>query len=423
VTGIASGPLIRRYGLAFVRPEVEAAYRAWRSPHVLPYTRFALLSGVAGSSVAVVAVLLPPLAGLRPTALPLLLAIVVLHAGGLVLLRTGPHRLVTPFTAFANVASGVCAVLMTVPTDSFILTGAALTFISYAGLALIRLPPLLSVLVVLSSTLFAELVGVYRLHLGQLPADEVLIGSALLLAAFFTSLTVGLASERTTRHTYADSLVIEEQRAALFEEQSNLARFLAPEVADEIRHHGLDLKPAEVELTAIYVDLRGFSAYTVRHGPEAMSDLLEPYYLTVVECARRFSATVQSFTGDGALVVLGAPLAREDHAVMGHALAVVLRREVGRLLRRVDSTLGVGIGIASGPCAAGAIGALSRLEYTVVGNAVNLASRLCAQAADGQILMAPDTVSALPAGIWRTRSLRLKGFDLPVRVSVDALAA
>jgi class 3 adenylate cyclase len=418
-------PRTRRLGLAFVDPAVEAGYRSWRGAHVLPFTRFALVSGLVGSSTALVAVLLPPLARLRAEAVPLLLLLLAMHAFGLVLLQGERRELVLPYTALTNVVSGICAIGITWDADSFILTGAAVTFISYTGLALIRMPPLIAVPAVLLTSVLAEGVGLRGLADGTVPPNELVIGSALVVAAFFTSLTVGLANERTARHAYVDSLVIEAQRAALFEERTNLARFLAPEVAEAIREHGLDstLRTEQVILTALCVDLRGFTAYTRTHGPEAMAALLAPYYQTIVECARQLGGTVHSFAGDGALIVLGAPLPRDDHAAAAHALATMLRAEVASLLSDVDSSLGVGIGIASGTCAVGTIGALSRLEYTVIGSAVNLASRLCAQAQDGQILLAPETVAALPQGEWRTRSLRLKGFDVPVRVSVDGAAA
>jgi hypothetical protein len=110
--------------------------------------------------------------------------------------------------------------------------------------------------------------------------------------------------------------------------------------------------------------------------------VLREYYETIVAVAKRHGATVKDFAGDGASILVGAPIARADHAEAGLKLARELIVDVKKItgaMSRAGTTLGGGAGVASGTCAVGAIGSQSRLEYTAVGSAVNLASRLCSR--------------------------------------------
>lgn len=247
----------------------------------------------------------------------------------------------------------------------------------------------------------------------------------LQLVSINTGLLVCIVLEIVTRRAYVTGRLLEHQRRALMEERAQLSRFLAPEVTAMVRERGIEatLTQQTLTLTAVCCDLRGFTRYTEQQGAQRMGTVLREYYELIVEVAARHGATVKDFAGDGGLLLVGAPLPRPDHAATGVDLARDLVRAVSSMTARhslPSAPLGVGAGVASGPCAVGAIGSQSRLEYTAVGAAVNLAARLCARAGHGEVLICPATRAGLaeaPAG--RAERMQFKG----VETAVDVLIA
>jgi class 3 adenylate cyclase len=325
--------------------------------------------------------------------------------------------LLMPFTASINVGGGLLAVLLTAPLSNFAITAGCVTLAAFFGMTMFRLPPGLSLASVIPYVALAEGIAAVRFADGRMPRNDFVGGVFIPTTAVFSGFVVALAIERVTRRAYHDERIIERQRQALFEERANLARFLSPEVAETIRERGLTetLRRRTLQLTALCIDLRGFTAFTQHNGPDLMAEVLAAYYEAVVDVARKFGGTVKDFAGDGVLILVGAPLPRPDHATAAVALARDLLAEVSELVSNYaspDSPLGVGIGVASGECAVGAIGSMTRLEYTAVGTAVNLASRLCSRAEDGQLVMAEATAAAVEEQPgWRVESLAFKGFD------------
>lgn len=201
------------------------------------------------------------------------------------------------------------------------------------------------------------------------------------------------------------------------------ARFLSPQVLDMVRQRGMRtaLRGERLELTAVFCDLRGFTRYTQTHPTEYALELLRDYYKVVGRAAAAAGGTLKDFVGDGALILMGAPRPVPEHADVALALADALRDDIERILMRWTSRtapLGIGIGVASGEVQVGVVASDSRYEYVAVGPAVNIASRLCESADDGEILVAPETVTKL-AG-WRERLepgpvLTLKGVGTPMR--------
>lgn len=140
--------------------------------------------------------------------------------------------------------------------------------------------------------------------------------------------------------------------------------------------------------------------------------LLNEYYDAIGVAVAEFGGTIKDYVGDGVLVLVGAPVPTDDHAAKGLALARRLQVVVHEVLARwagPDLQVGMGVGVATGPVTVGAIGA-ARLEYTAVGPAVNLAARLCAQAADGEILVDGATVRIVgEAGLAPRGTAHFKG--------------
>jgi adenylate cyclase len=169
-------------------------------------------------------------------------------------------------------------------------------------------------------------------------------------------------------------------------------------------------------------DLRGFTAYSTAADSARVVQILREYYEAVGMAAASVGGTIKDQAGDGVLVLVGAPIAYEDHARRALTLAGLIR-EAGRALAarwsQGEQRLGVGIGVASGRVTVGVIGEGSRLEYAAVGPAVNLAARLCAEAAHGEVRV--DTRTGALAGAPLDRAalvpappLALKGFGEPV---------
>ena len=171
-----------------------------------------------------------------------------------------------------------------------------------------------------------------------------------------------------------------------------LSRFLSSQVASLVRERGLSgaMKQNYLEITVVVSDVRGFTAYAQAHPSSRVIQVLRDYYDAVGEVVAAYGGTIKDYAGDGILILVGAPIPMPNHAAVGLAIAGGVRdaaREVTRRWSSEEHRLGIGIGVASGFVTVGVIGSASRLEYTAVGPAVNLASRLCEQAADGDILV------------------------------------
>jgi len=211
-----------------------------------------------------------------------------------------------------------------------------------------------------------------------------------------------------------------------------MSRFLAPQVADLVRARGLKSATDEktVELSVVCCDLRGFTAFTAATSSSKVIGILREYYDAVGAAAGAFGGTIKDQAGDGVLVLVGAPVSFEDHARRALEMAKRIRDSGVAITSRwsdADLRLGVGVGVASGYVTVGVIGAASRLEYTAVGPAVNLAARLCSEAAHGQVLVDARTNALLDAGAGRRElqpgeTLQLKGFQQPVQSYVLAAA-
>lgn len=204
-----------------------------------------------------------------------------------------------------------------------------------------------------------------------------------------------------------------------------LSRFLAPQVAELVTRRGLKSATDEktLELSVVCCDLRGFTAFTANTSPKRVIAILRQYYDAVGLAAAACAGTIKDQAGDGVLILVGAPIAFDDHAHRALELARQIRG-LGIALSQEWSNdemqLGVGVGVASGFATVGVIGGASRLEYTAVGSPVNLASRLCSEASHGEVLVDARTVelagSAQPERSLQTgNTLELKGFALPVQ--------
>lgn len=184
--------------------------------------------------------------------------------------------------------------------------------------------------------------------------------------------------------------------AMLGERGQFMSKFLSSQVVEHVRKKGLGfvMEPKEMEITVVCSDLRGFTQFAKTNPSQQVIQLLARYYDLVGNVVSAYGATIKDYAGDGILILVGAPLEVEDHAAQGLNIA---SRIVDRVQETIDEwtprglRLGIGCGVASGHVTVGTIGSKSRLEYTAVGTAVNLASRLCSMASDGDILVDEET--------------------------------
>jgi class 3 adenylate cyclase len=174
---------------------------------------------------------------------------------------------------------------------------------------------------------------------------------------------------------------------------NRLKQFLAPQVAELVEHSDQRLLDAQRrEVVAIFGDLRGFTAFTARAEPDAILAVLRQYYEAIGAVTSRHEATLIRFAGDGVMVLVNAPVTCENPADRGIRLAVDMQAAVQSLAGTWSAggcAIGFGVGVAMGPATVGTLGYQGRLDYTAIGNVVNLASRLCGLADDGQILLDP----------------------------------
>lgn len=418
-----------RWGLRFSHPAVEDDYQRWSIIHSLPFNRIGMIAAFAAWTGSIVAFYFGLPEAFAAVAAWVLLLMYPAMLGTIAITYSGQlQRWTMPATAITNSISGFLTIWLTMGLGgSTAVTSGAVTLSAYFGLTIFRLPPRLALLAVAPYVLLAEYLALKTYLAGQIAQLEFAGFIFVPLTALLTGAVVCAALERIARETYRNERIIERQRRALLEERANLSKFLSPEVTRMVRERGIEatLIQQTLTLSAVCCDLRGFTAYTEKHGAQQMAAVLREYYETVVEVAKRYGGTVKDFAGDGALILVGAPLPRPDHAQAGLALARELLVAVTALTTRFSTpaaTLGVGIGIATGACAVGAIGSQNRLEYTAVGSAVNLASRLCARATHGQILICPDIAKLVAAGAsWREQPIQLKGFDQPLRVMIESI--
>src|SRR5512137_1704868 len=211
------------------------------------------------------------------------------------------------------------------------------------------------------------------------------------------------------------------EQVAQLQGLDQLKRFFAPAVADAILSAGAKsiLTPHRREICYVFVDLRGFTAFTDSAEPEEVESVLKSYHATMGALIIEHGGTVDRFAGDGILIFFNDPLPVPDAAKRATNMALAMQEQFGPLRVRWSKLgweLDLGIGIAQGFATLGAFGYEGRWDYTAIGSVVNLAARLCGEAQGGQVLVDRRLSAALPDGWTMTPvgPLQLKGYAQPV---------
>lgn len=176
-----------------------------------------------------------------------------------------------------------------------------------------------------------------------------------------------------------------------------MRQFLSPEVANLVNSSGMKavLGRERRMISALMIDLSGFSAYTAAQASTRVLQLLETFYAAVGEAAQAYGGTIKDHAGDGALVLVGAPLAVDDNAWRAARMALAIRERLAVQLEPFGE-VSVRIGIATGLATVGGIRGAGRYEYVAVGTPINLSARLCDHADPGDVLVDTFTRDALP---------------------------
>ena len=215
-----------------------------------------------------------------------------------------------------------------------------------------------------------------------------------------------------------------EELARRVVERQALERFLSSNIVEKILAN-----PDEIHLggenqtvTILFSDIRGFTRMSEHMEPHAVVELLNEYFSEMTDIIFESGGTLDKYLGDGIMAVYGAPLPKPDDALRATKTAMEMQRALAALNRdwesRGQQPLRMGVGVNTGPVTAGNIGSAKRMDYTVIGDAVNLASRLCSNAAGGQILVSESTYLQLNGRIpaQRLEPIRVKGKETPVEL-------
>jgi adenylate cyclase len=212
------------------------------------------------------------------------------------------------------------------------------------------------------------------------------------------------------------------EQVAQIERLSRLKRFVSPKIGEMILAGEVEdpSKTHRREITVVFTDLRGFTAFTDSAEPEEVMSVLRDYHATLGRTVVAHSGTIEHFAGDGVMILFNDPLPVDEHEFAAVRMAVDMRTEVAKLVAewsRRGHELGFGVGVANGFATLGIIGFEGRRDYGAIGPVCNLAARLCSEASAGQILVSKrvhgkieQRVVADPVG-----ELALKGFHRNVQ--------
>ena len=226
------------------------------------------------------------------------------------------------------------------------------------------------------------------------------------LIAFGSLAAVGVENSRRSERLRREALVL-----------SNFQRYFAPNVAAQIAQQtgAVQLGGQKRPVVIFFSDIRGFTAMSETMSPDDIATLLTEYFTEMVELVFEHGGTLDKFMGDAMLALWGAPIVHEDDADRAMQCALDQLTALEKLNRKWKDEgrpeLGVGFGINFGEVFAGNIGSDRRLEYTVIGDAVNTASRLCANAGRNEILISEPFYRELkhPPGVETLEPIQVKG--------------
>lgn len=247
---------------------------------------------------------------------------------------------------------------------------------------------------------------------GWLGLCKLLYGQGMILHVLWVPVGVTIL--------YAGCLAANYIRAALERRKitNTFQRYVAPEIVRELLKEGeaLELGGKQVEIAVLFVDVRGFTTMSEALEPPEVVEILNRYLTLISDCILNNHGTLDKFVGDAAMAFWGAPLPQEDYVMKAVRSAMDMvegsRALSEELMERYGRTVAFGVGVHVGPAVVGNIGSLRRMDYTAIGDTVNTAARLEANAPGGTVYISRAVADALDGRIAVTSlgdSVKLKG--------------
>lgn len=212
-----------------------------------------------------------------------------------------------------------------------------------------------------------------------------------------------------------------QEQVSQLDRLGRLKRFFSPQIADLIVAGGAvdPLKSHRCEVTVVFIDLRGFTAFAESAEPEEVMEVLRDYHAEMGRLILEHEGTLERFAGDGIMIVFNDPIKVSNHQERAIMMAVAMRNAIHTLRTKwmkQGHDLNAGLGMATGYATIGVIGFEGRWDYSVIGNVANLAARLCAEAQPGQILVSQRFLSRIEDLVQAELlgEVGLKGFKRPI---------
>ncbi|WP_017756668.1 CHASE2 domain-containing protein [Calidifontibacillus oryziterrae] len=201
-------------------------------------------------------------------------------------------------------------------------------------------------------------------------------------------------------------------------------RYVSKGVVDEIlaSQEEVKLGGVRMDVSLVFVDIRGFTPLSEKMQPEEIILILNEYLDLCTRAVFKFEGTLDKFIGDGVMAIFGAPIEQPDHAERAVRAALEMKKHSFEMAKRLEEKYGravyFGVGINSGPAVIGNIGSTDRLDYTAIGDTVNLAARLESNAKPQQILISENTYERVKDlfEITPLEPIKVKGKEKPVQI-------
>ena len=401
-----------RWTLRFVDPDLERAYQ--HADHVAGVRRVRTTSFVAIGAWVLVALIGPPVLGVAPGQTWLICGVMIvtlLVSAGVSQWATTQRRR-DAIGMGQQLAAGVAVLSLSSVTDTFAVYGLpGIMVTTVFGFSITR-HPFTGALVMGAAYLLLYVIFAMALGLSsQLPLQVLVLAIAVTAAC-----VGGYTLERSQRVAFAQSRLI----GALRERVDQLLhQYLSPEVASVLIDDPTRaaLGGEEVEITVLFADLRGYTAYSEGKAPAQVVAMLNAAFGVVVPIVFAHGGTVVQFMGDAIMAIFNAPHPQPDHALRAARAALAMQSAV-TALPDASTQPQFRVGLNSGPALVGNIGGADMRNFSAIGDTTNLAARLQTYAPEGSVVMGEGTYELIrdDAVVRSLGSPDLKGKSQPIEV-------